>query len=137
MPSSKVKHTPISAVEKYEDVGKDRPRCECHGELKAWQRRVDLPAGGTWRCAVRHRETSASAQDPEVTARWRKNNVEKIRETNRKYFQKRYNEDPEFRIRKYLRRRRSEALKIKEKNHASIEQLRREDELDGTLSFKR
>lgn len=61
----------ISAAEKYAEVGENRPRCDCHGELMSWSRELRNRNGGYWRCHVliRRRRAEAIGRYPLVSAK--------------------------------------------------------------------
>jgi len=53
-----------------------RPLCKCHGEPMLWNKRSDRPAGGSWRCRVKHYERSLPA-----IRRWKNANPKKVAAT--------------------------------------------------------
>lgn len=57
----------VSAAEKYAEVGEDRPRCECHGELMLWAKNPRYTAGGRWKCRRKDTQSSSlwAAANPE------------------------------------------------------------------------
>lgn len=61
----------VSAAEKYAELetrGEERPVCECHGEMKGWNKDSRKILGGYWICGKKY-------------LHWRALNPEKVRES--------------------------------------------------------
>ena len=91
----------ISAAEMdamLEAEGKERPKCECHGEPQVWNKDNRKRAGGEWKCVIKNRGHQA---------RYYSENREKRRE-----YESRYRAENRERKREYFVRWRDKATTI-------------------------
>lgn len=56
----------MKAAQKYAEVGENRPRCKCHGELMVWGAQHYKLTGGAWRCKIKHSQSTMAQHKQKI-----------------------------------------------------------------------